>query len=364
VPLLGGDFSPDFDGILQRALAKEPEARHGNALELASALRVALRASRREQIRSAAQQWEDRRRPPGLLWGDDVLADLAPSTRASWSGLSKVERAFIAASLRRAWRRRWGRRSLVVIAATAVVAAVVYWAVTKVWTAEQLVTQAEFERGRSALLHGEPEAGHHLAEAYQHDHSPRIAFTLARALQSRLAEQARFASSAGRLWFAAFSPNAKQIVTTDDKSARVWDAQTHRLLFTLAHGDTVYHAVYSADGRELITAGGDGLVRIWNAGDGSLVRKLTQPRRDGQLSRYVVAALSPDGKLVAAIDLMGEVAHVWDAGTGAPLAELRNDAARFSSLAFSADGRWLATSGGNDVRVFDARTWTQVRLQP
>jgi WD40 repeat protein len=63
-----------------------------------------------------------------------------------------------------------------------------------------------------------------------------------------------------------------------------------------------------------------------------------------------------DGKLVAAIDTKGEVAHVWDAGTGAPVAEIRNDASEFPALAFSADGRWLATTGGNDVRVFDART--------
>jgi len=44
----------------------------------------------------------------------------------------------------------------------------------------------------------------------------------------------------------------------------------------------------------------------------------------------------------------------------APLAELRNDASGFFSLAFSADGRWLATSGGKEVNVFDTRTWAQV----
>jgi WD40 repeat protein len=75
--------------------------------------------------------------------------------------------------------------------------------------------------------------------------------------------------------------------------------------------------------------------------------------------RYYVVALSPDGKVVAAIDIAGAVAHVWDAGTGALLAELRNDASAFPSLAFSADGRWLAASGGDDVRVFDVQTWAQ-----
>jgi WD40 repeat protein/tRNA A-37 threonylcarbamoyl transferase component Bud32 len=360
VPPLGDDFSPELDRILQRALAKAPEDRHGDVLELASELRAALRTSEPEQLRSLAQQWEDRGRPRGLLLRGDMLADFAHGTRGRV--LSELECSLLADSQRHVRRNRWVRRSLLVLAFAGLLAAVEYRAATKTWTAQQLVTQAELEQGRSALIHNEPEAGPHLAEAYQRDHSPSTAFMLARALQPRLAEQARFASSAGRMWSAAFSPDGKQIVTTDDKSARVWDAQTHRLLFTLAHGDTVYHAVYGADGTKIITAGGDGSVGIWDAADGSSVRKLVQPRRDGKPSRYVVVALSPEGELVAAIDLLGEVAHVWAAGTGAPLAELRNDASRFASLAFSADGRWLATSGGNDVRVFDAGTWTQALM--
>jgi WD40 repeat protein len=41
------------------------------------------------------------------------------------------------------------------------------------------------------------------------------------------------------------------------------------------------------------------------------------------------------------------------------LAELADDGSWNPALAFSADGRWLATSGGDDVRVVDTRTWTQ-----
>ena len=49
--------------------------------------------------------------------------------------------------------------------------------------------------------------------------------------------------------------------------------------------------------------------------------------------------------------------HVWDAVTGAPLAELRNDPMEFSGLTFSSDGHWLAATGGQNVRVFDTHTW-------
>jgi WD40 repeat protein len=176
----------------------------------------------------------------------------------------------------------------------------------------------------------------------------------ARALQPRLAEQARFPSSFGRMWSAAFSPDGRQIVTTDDKSAQVRDAQTGRLLFTLPHGDTVYQALYSGDGAKLITAGGDGAVRIWDPTSGKLVREL---RGDSTTRRYGAAAMSPDGKLIAAIEITGDIADVWDTFTGGRVAKIRNDALDFVGIAFSSDGRWLATTGGNDVRVFDARTW-------
>src|SRR4051812_34627566 len=142
-----------------------------------------------------------------------------------------------------------------------------------------------------------------LAEAYRRgDPSPGTAFMLARARQPLRAEQARFAANTGHMWAAAFSPDGKQIVTTDEKAGQVWDARTNQRLFTLPHSDTVYHAVYSIDGTRLITAGGDGLVRIWDAITGALVR---EPKHDGKPLRYYAAAISPDSRLIAAVDTAG-----------------------------------------------------------
>jgi WD40 repeat protein/serine/threonine protein kinase len=327
----------------------------------------------RDQIRVAARQWQDRARPDALLWRGEVLADLERWTRHTTgaAALGDLEASFVAASRRAGRRARWIRRSLVALAAAAVLAGIQYRAVLQTRAAQEQarmaqqladlrVTQAEVEAGRQALLHDESaEAQLHLGEAYRRgDRSPGVAFMLARALQPRLAEQARFTASAGRMWSATFSPDGRRIVTTDDKSAQIWDARTNQLLFTLP-GNEVYQAVYSADGTRLVTAAED-IVRIWDAASGALVHELKHSRKDDKPPSYYIVAISPDAKLVAAIDAMGEVAHVWDAGTGAPLAELRNDASAFPAMAFSGDSRWLATSGGDKVLVFDTATWAEV----
>jgi WD40 repeat protein/serine/threonine protein kinase len=362
VPLLGGDFSPDLDRVFQRALAKTPDGRHCTALELASDLRTALMASERELLRSLARQWDARARAPGLLLGGDVLAGVERWTRRAPAGvLSKLECSYVAASQRSARRSARIRRSLVAAAvATALgvtVGLVVYRSVLRTRMAEDLVTQAEVERGQQALIHGESnEAVIHLEQAYQRgDHSPGVAFMLARALQPRMSELGRFTSSSGRMWSAMFSPDGKRIITSDDKSARMWDAGSSQLLFTMSHGDIVYQALFSPDGNRVVTAGGDGTVRIWNAATGAPMREL---RWSGARRwRYYAAAMS--SHFVAAIDLMGKVAHVWDVDAGTQIAELDNDAGELGQLAFSGDGRWLATSGGDDVRVFDTSTWRQ-----
>jgi WD40 repeat protein/serine/threonine protein kinase len=377
-PRLGDSFPPALDRVIRSALDKNPRARPASARELAEDLRKALRASIREQLRTSAQLWHEQLGPSGLLWGADVLEDALRSVPRETLG--PLECSFVAESQRRIRRARWIRRALVALAAVVAVGGFLYRGTMQMQQAklqselaekqtqlaqeqtrlaqevtEATVREAELEQGRSALLHDEPDAQLHLSRAYQRgDRSPSTAFMLARALQPRVAERARLTSTSGRMWSAAFSPDGRQIVTTDDRAAQVWDAQTYRRMFTLFHGDTVYQAMFTADGARLVTVGGDGTVKIWSAANGTLVREL---RRDGARLRYFVAALSPDSRFIAAIDTRGDVAHVWDAVTGTPVAEIRNDGLEFPGLAFSPDGSWLATTGGGDVHVLDAKTW-------
>jgi WD40 repeat protein/serine/threonine protein kinase len=374
VPRLTGPFPPELDHAIQQALAKRAGDRHASAPAFAAALRAALRASERELLRTSAQQWDARARPASLLLGGDVLADVERWARRAPSGvLSKLERAYVAESQRRARRIAWLRRVVVAIVAVTVVGWLQYrehvatemrLAAQRValetrsaaQVAEVAMTQAELEQGRSALLHGESDAADHLFKAYQHDRSPSTAFMLARALQPRLAEQLHMKSSSGRMWSAIFSPDGQQIVTTDDQNAQVHDAYTGQLLLTLPHSGPVYQAVYSASGTQISTVCDDGAVRVWDAKHGELIREL----RSRHKVRYFIGAVSSDDRFVAAIDVNGAVTHIWNMASGALLAEVRNDGSEFTSIEFSVDGRWLAMTGGNDVQVLDMNTRTLI----
>ena len=314
VPPLGDPLRV-FEPVIRRAMAKQPAERYPSALDLSDELAAALRHLDREQLRTAAQQWADRRQSPGLLWGPEELHEL-DHWRRTTNGLSPLECSFVAASQRRARRAVWFRR--VVVAAAVLVAAggFQYRATMRTRIAEEradaTITQAELEQGRYALLHGAQDAADHLARAYAHDPTPSTAFMLARALQPRLAEQLRLPATTGRMWSAVFSPDGRWIATSDDRHARVWDATSGHLVRTLPHDANVYQVAYSVDGTTLYTAAGDGAVRVWDAASGALVRRLARTAGDDMTIQFGAFALSPDKRAIAAVDINHGVLDVWD----------------------------------------------------
>jgi WD40 repeat protein/serine/threonine protein kinase len=350
----------ELERVLYRALSKDPEQRQASARELREALEEVLKSDPNAQIQSLAQRWHERGRSPDLLARGATLMELKRSVQSPRvaARLSKLDDSFLKMSMQRARRAKWELAALIALIA---MGGLLVRADGQRRTAYQAATESEVERGQQALLHGElNEAVGHLEQAYQRgERSPGVKFMLARALQPRMSESARFSASSGRMWSAVFAPDGKRVLTSDDKGARMWDAASSQLLFTMNHGDTVYAAaaVFSSDGSKIVTAGADGTVRIWSAASGALVRQLRDQRQGSTRWRYYGVAVS--SHFVAAIDLTGKTVHVWDAETGAQVAELGNDAPGVALIAFSSDGRWLASSGRDEVRVFDTMTWRQ-----
>ena len=179
----------------------------------------------------------------------------------------------------------------------------------------------------------------------------------------------------------AFSPDGKTIASGSGKLAyfgggedsgtcigqeiRLWNANTGELIKTLkGHTSVVNSVVFSPDGITIASGSGHWMgyegkasageeVRLWNAHTGELIKTLT-----GHKDVVSSVAFSPDGNLIVSGDWYdwdghlssgtwsGEI-RVWDAHTGEHLKTLTGHTGGVSSVAFSPDGKTLA-SGRTD----------------
>jgi WD40 repeat protein len=123
------------------------------------------------------------------------------------------------------------------------------------------------------------------------------------------------------------------------------EASTERTVLR-GHEDRVYSAVYSPDGRTVVTASGDGTARLWGL-EGNVLAVLEGHTRD-----VFTASFSPNGERILTGSADG-TARVWDL-TGRSLAVCRGHSGEIRVAVFSPRGdRVLTASVDNTARVWD-----------
>ena len=146
----------------------------------------------------------------------------------------------------------------------------------------------------------------------------------------------------------AFSPDGARILTASwDKTAKLWDAASGKLLAAFVHQGLVRHASFSLDGAQILTASTDGTAKLWDAVSGKLM--VSFAHQDGISD----AAFSPDGAriLTASAD---STAKLWDGVSGKLMVSFAHQDG-VSDAAFSPDGARIVTaSWDNTAKLWDA----------
>ena len=166
---------------------------------------------------------------------------------------------------------------------------------------------------------------------------------------------------------AVFSPDAESrfvLTSGEDGQVIVWDRESGKVRMTIdGHEAAATDAVFSADGKWILTASEDKTARVWDAtalwnGDGpaKAVQKLVL---SGHTGAVLSAAFSSDSSEIVTTSEDGS-AIVWETATGEQLYALTGHTAAVTAAAFSPAGdRIVTASNDGTVKIWDARRATQ-----
>ncbi len=156
----------------------------------------------------------------------------------------------------------------------------------------------------------------------------------------------------------AFSPNGKLLaVGLHNGTVQLLASDSGHVVASLAgHTDLVSSVAFSRDGATLATGSFDGQIKLWEVASGKQVQQLT-----GHTKPVWKVTFGPDGKTLASASTDGSV-RLWDMATGQARLVLKDDSVlEWFDVGFSADGSCLAAAAAHRMVFWDAASGRMLR---
>ena len=146
----------------------------------------------------------------------------------------------------------------------------------------------------------------------------------------------------------AISPDGETIVSgSDDNTVRLWNRQGEIIHVLRGHQDSVEAVAISPDGGTIVSGSNDKTVRLWNR-QGQVLAVLS-----GHQNNVIDVAISPDGQTI--VSYSTDDMRLWNRH-GEPIEKPWNLQGNYRLLGFSFDGRIFAAKNENDyIRLFNLK---------
>jgi WD40 repeat protein len=147
------------------------------------------------------------------------------------------------------------------------------------------------------------------------------------------------------------------IERADDDDAEVspialWELTSNRLVRRFAgHKGTVNCAVLSPDGRSLASRGDDQMIRIWEVATGQQRREFHDPGEPTGWVGTQFLAFSPDGRTLASSGSHDSFPRLWRLADGNEFPLLRGHRSWIGAVEFSPDSRRLLTGSQDTTAI-------------
>jgi WD40 repeat protein len=149
-----------------------------------------------------------------------------------------------------------------------------------------------------------------------------------------------------------FTPDGKH-----QSILQLWDLESGKEVrrFDEPRNTGIWRAVFSADGRQALSASTDGVVRLWDVGTGKEQRSF-----QGHAGEVLSVAFAPDGRLGVSGGTDGTV-RLWDLSSGKELArQVAPEGGEIRSVAFSPEGDYVLFGCASGP----IRPWRLPKAQP
>jgi WD40 repeat protein len=161
---------------------------------------------------------------------------------------------------------------------------------------------------------------------------------------------------------AAVSPDSHLLAVGAGTGAVRWlNAETGELLATtsIAHQHQVVGIAFSEDGSRAASVADDGTLAIWDPSSFQLIDAFK-----GHMLGAHAVAFSPDGRRLATGSGGREAVKLWDVSTRRELLTLPGQGTLFSYTAFSPDGIWLAACNWEGkLHLWRAPSWEEIEAE-
>ena len=159
---------------------------------------------------------------------------------------------------------------------------------------------------------------------------------------------------------AGFNADNTKIITADAVAGRVFDVNSGVQLFDMfGHKGLVTSAAFGIQDHRVVTTAWDGTARLWDTTARSVIT-LDMNNQAGtqglvRAAQVNAASFNPQGdRLLTHGD--GGTTRLWDTASGQQLAHFNKDDSFITSIAFSADGTFLASSSSRGTYLWDGQT--------